>query len=68
MERCDGYKFKNFALFSFSENIHSDSEIEQLTQWSSFEKTKKMKDNWFEKDRNTFILAEIIIDEKFTSN
>lgn len=46
-----------YGLFAANEEFPHD--IEQLTHWNSLQATRKSKAEWFEQDRNTFILAKV---------
>jgi len=46
------------AVFAYGESGYGEN-IEQLTHWSTLESAIKSKDNWFQKERNTFIFARI---------
>ena len=53
-----GYEGNNFAVFAYTTEGYGE-EFEQLTNWNTLESAKKSKENWFQKERHTFILARI---------
>lgn len=46
------------AVFAYSESGYGEN-IEQLTHWDTLEGAIKSKESWFQKERNTFILARV---------
>jgi hypothetical protein len=49
---------EKFALFAHSETGMGEG-VEQLTHWATLDDVINSKDSWFEKERQTFILARV---------